>query len=214
MAAMSYEVLSQFRGENPDSSRRYRKQLFVGYGIPLITVLTTLIVELTSRDCSPWKTGLGLDQGCSLINHRLSGFFYFYIPMAIMLLYNAVNFVRVLLIIVKLDRDKRDHGMDTGSRDLQMARVVTYVKLFCGMGLLWTFEIIACLCGDHVQDSVWYFIDVLNLLQGFYIFLVFVCNEKVFHTIWVKTGLPPPKPFRATLSLSTRRTHVNSNMSA
>merc|ERR1711981_1043817 len=51
------------------------------------------------------------------------------------------------------------------------------------MGMIWTFEIIGGICGDFVHDRVCYFFDILNMLQGFYIFLVFVCKRRVFTDI-------------------------------
>ena len=33
-----------------------------------------------------------------------------------------------------------------------------------------------------------YFIDVLNILQGFFIFVIFVCKRQVIHEISVKFG--------------------------
>ena len=51
------------------------------------------------------------------------------------------------------------------------------------MGFIWIFEIIAGLVDDAVHESSWYFTDAINMLQGFYIFLIFVCKRNVFRAI-------------------------------
>ena len=42
-----------------------------------------------------------------------------------------------------------------------------------------------CLC---VQQHFRYFTDILNMLQGFYVFLIFVCKRNVYQEILKKTG--------------------------
>lgn len=65
----------------------------------------------------------------------------------------------------------------------QRTRVFLFMKLFLGMGLLWFFEIIGGLLNDHVHESAWYVFDVLNMLQGLYIFAIFVVKRNVIEAI-------------------------------
>ena len=51
------------------------------------------------------------------------------------------------------------------------------------MGFIWIFEIIAGIVDDAVHESTWYFTDTLNMLQGFYVFLIFVCKRNVFRAV-------------------------------
>ena len=64
-----------------------------------------------------------------------------------------------------------------------MDKFVMYLKLFIGMGFIWIFEIISGLVHKETGAAAWYFTDVLNMLQGFYIFFVFICKRKVFNVI-------------------------------
>merc|ERR1712008_133774 len=49
---------------------------------------------------------------------------------------------------------------------------------FLGMGFLWVFEIFA-----GVSSVDWHLTNILNMLQGLYIFLIFVCKRNVFEAI-------------------------------
>ena len=64
-----------------------------------------------------------------------------------------------------------------------MEKFVMYLKLFVGMGFIWTFEIISGLTHKSTGASVWWLTDVLNMSQGFYVFFVFICKRKVFRVI-------------------------------
>lgn len=55
------------------------------------------------------------------------------------------------------------------------------MKLFLVLGPTWIFEIIGHLAGG--AEEIWYFPDVLNMLQGVFVFIMAVCNRKVLHTI-------------------------------
>merc|ERR1712218_267227 len=78
-----------------------------------------------------------------------------------------------------------------------MERFLLFLKLFIGMGIMWTFEIIAGLSGDVTDESVWHFTNVLIMLQGFYVFLIFACKRNVYEALFKKTD---PRQFRGQSS--------------
>ena len=43
-----------------------------------------------------------------------------------------------------------------------------YLKIFVGMGALWIFDIMAALV--EAREEYWYVTDVINMLQGVYVF--------------------------------------------
>ena len=66
-----------------------------------------------------------------------------------------------------------------------MNRLLLFIKLFFGMGFTWTMEIVSGLISeDVVSEENWYFTDVLNMLQGVYIFIIFVCKRNVFKIVF------------------------------
>ena len=67
---------------------------------------------------------------------------------------------------------------------------VLYTKLFFVLGLLWSFEGIHAVLirdgPDFENPFLHYFfltVDILNLLRGVFMFLIFVCKK----TVWLKT---------------------------
>lgn len=58
------------------------------------------------------------------------------------------------------------------------SRFSLYLKLFCLTGLTWVFEIISWLIEG--PDSIWYVTDIINVLRGVFIFIIFCCKKKVY----------------------------------
>ena len=67
-----------------------------------------------------------------------------------------------------------DQGIDTST-------MFTYIKLFGAMGFFWFFEIIGGL--SNADEETFYVFDILNILQGFVIFVVHVCKPNVIDII-------------------------------
>lgn len=54
-------------------------------------------------------------------------------------------------------------------------------SLFILMGVSWTTEIISFVSGGSFE--VWAIPDILNILTGFFIFVIFVCKESVWRSL-------------------------------
>merc|ERR1712073_35707 len=80
---------------------------------------------------------------------------------------------------------------------------------------MWIFEIIAGLSGDSTDESIWHFTNVLIMLQGFYIFLIFACKRNVYEALFKKTD--PRHHFRSQTSreglLKTKMSRLGSTES-
>ncbi|CAG0879165.1 unnamed protein product [Darwinula stevensoni] len=58
----------------------------------------------------------------------------------------------------------------------QKQKFLVYIKLFGVMGLSWVTEVISYFIKEPAV--VFMFTDIINILQGFFIFLIFVCKKK------------------------------------
>lgn len=114
-----------------------------------------------------------------------------------MLIFNSYNFVLTIKSIRATDEYSRSHAQETRESVCcglgtahEMDRFYLFVKHFIGIGLLFFFEVISGAFNGYVPDSVWYVTDTLNMFQGFYIFLIFVCNRNVLKAIkiWLNIG--------------------------
>ena len=90
-------------------------------------------------------------------------FLWFYGPIAVMLALNLVGCAAIVKALYKMRRQKRELGI--GDDD---GNCLEYLKIFVGMGALWIFDIVAALV--EAREEYWYVTDVINMLQGVYVF--------------------------------------------
>ena len=176
MTVMSTEVMLQING-SLENAKRFRIGLIFGYTLPLIISVLTGITEAT-LDCSPFKPNFG-ENTCFFDNLEAKAV-WFYLPIGLFLLVNITMFVMTVIRLYSVDAEQRKVN---GKRTDKYDRFVIYLRLFLGMGAIWIFEIFAGLTDDYVHESVWYFTDVLNMFQGVYVFVIFVCKRNVIFAI-------------------------------
>ena len=108
---------------------------------------------------------------------------WFFLPIGSLLIVNAIMFSLTIKEVFLLDWEAKRLNYIEEKTSNQRTRVFLFMKLFLGMGLLWFFEIIGGLLNEHVHESAWYVFDVLNMLQGLYIFVIFVVKRNVIEAI-------------------------------
>jgi hypothetical protein len=61
-----------------------------------------------------------------------------------------------------------------------------HIKLIIVMGVPWLFEILSTIFPE--PKEMWVFTDLINSLQGLFIFIIFVLNRKMISAIKVRFG--------------------------
>ena len=98
--------------------------------------------------------------------------------MGISLTFNAVNFVFIMYEHCSIQIYRRKKNPDSTDQKIITSTMYMYIKLFGTLGLFWIFEIIGGLSSES-----FYIFDILNMLQGFYIFVIHVCQPNVIKII-------------------------------
>ena len=98
--------------------------------------------------------------------------------MGISLTFNAVNFVFIMYKHYSILIYRRKNNPDSSDQKIITSTMFMYIKLFSALGLFWIFEIIGGLSSES-----FYIFDILNMLQGFYIFVIYVCQPNVIKII-------------------------------
>ena len=115
-------------------------------------------------------------QGSCWINHFESAIVSFIVPLVVSFLINATLFVMVTTHICLAAHSslKIDKG-----QNIQYFRV--NVATFSVTGLTWMFGFIALLAGT---SWAWYPFIILNITQGFVIFVAFILTKRVLKLYW------------------------------
>ena len=154
--------------------------LIFGYVLPLIISVLSGITEASAPECSLFKPRFG-EKTCFFVTIEAKGL-WFFLPIGLFLLVNAVMFTLTSMVLCQSQTNAKQVNANN-PRNKKRAQFMVYVKLFLGMGFIWIFEIISGFANDGVHESAWYLTDLLNMLQGVYVFLIFVCKRSVVFAI-------------------------------
>ncbi|KAF7267625.1 hypothetical protein GWI33_019117 [Rhynchophorus ferrugineus] len=117
------------------------------------------------------RPGIG-ETSCWFVSIRET-LIYFYAPISVLLCVNIICYVWTVVILSQRILHSR-------SKVLKY-RLKVCVRLCIIMGITWVFEIITALIKNHVQfvgKVLIYILDIMNILQGFLIFLILVVFRK------------------------------------
>ena len=112
--------------------------------------------------CSWARAGFGGEEGCIGFANKSSEALWFLVPVSILM---ALNLSGCVLIIWTLYRKEIKTENVTGhSKQNMRERFLQYLKIFVGMGVMWTFEVLSSFIGQ--EEEIWYVTDIINSLQG------------------------------------------------
>jgi len=115
---------------------------------------------------------------------KLDKFLWLYGPILMMLLLNTGMFIYITINVIKTQRESVSESSKTGKRGEKLDKICLYLRLFLGMGIIWYFELLSFALSKEDVESKWnYFTDTLNMLQGVWVFITFVCKRNVFRVV-------------------------------
>ena len=135
----------------------------VGWGVPLIITLISVIVNFTTDNLVRYGT-----ETC-WINDVNSALAVFVAPLVISLFLNILSFVWILFNLCKGQIQNRNVGKS-------QLNIRLYLAVFSVMGLTWIFGFVAILSRS---SWAWYPFIVLNSTQALLVALSFTCTKKV-----------------------------------
>ncbi|KAK6181575.1 hypothetical protein SNE40_009402 [Patella caerulea] len=153
------------RDDSADRRRRFLQYSIYIYGLPAVLVAATLVVHIVATDSG--TTGYGGANVCYL-SSALAILIAFGLPVAITVVSNSIFFIITLRSIKnrpKIEKNKQDEHHSA-----------VYIKLSTLTGMTWTIGFIAII--TRIVALSYIFI-IINASQGVFLFISFVCNERV-----------------------------------
>jgi len=152
-------------GTTFDKKRNIQEVAFA-YGIAFVLTIAALIANFLPIDtldkCDHFRPRFG-ENKC-FYSDRINKAIWFYLPIGICLLINLIMFFINGFLLFK----------HRTSFDFFLWTLARYFLLVVGIGVIWTFEIFSGIFADDETEWKWYVTDVLQMLQGVWIFLAFV----------------------------------------
>merc|ERR1712080_654468 len=139
------------------------KKMLIGYGIPATISLATFIVEVTAPRCAEIRPKFG-HKSC-LFYGKLDKFVWLYLPILVLLIINTFMFVYITINVLMNRKNESKQSGKQGGRLERIDHICLYLRLFFGMGIIWYFELLTFAVGEAASEEVFYFTDVLNVIQ-------------------------------------------------
>lgn len=198
---IAFEMLRTFTAALkllPALSNQSKKILFViysliGWGVPLVIVLLSVIVNFTTEDL----IGYGVET--CWINDVYSAVIVFVAPLTLSLLFNLLSFI---LIITNICKSSVNMQSKTGKKNQFKIRL--YVAVFSVMGLTWIFGFIAILARSI---WAWYPFIILNSTQALVVSLSFTCTKKIvgYYIELLCSGVPLKSSVSGNKSIASNK---------
>lgn len=174
-------------GSLKSSGKQHDDEKFIAYSIYAWGSAVILTVICISMEFAPGIPGSLILPGFRLnacwFSTKTAAGLYFYGPIGATLACNICLFVSTTIKMVKHKKDTQRH-LNTGDskrHDDNKQWFALHVKLFIVMGISWSTEVISWLWKG--PKYLWYVTDMVNALQGFLIFLIFVWKKKIFQSL-------------------------------
>lgn len=178
MNVLSFHTFMQLRSRQDPAWERplvFRLYSVYAWCCPLVLVLVGVVLDAVAADV----IRPNIDTSCWFYDAS-AYWVYLYGPMLLLLLVNAVFFVGCIMLLCC---GRGRHTYELSAVPQQTCGAWVCVRLVIIMGILWLMEVATWSFAAYCSIPEWIF-DVVNSLQGVYIFLVTVCcrrNLKVFH---------------------------------
>ena len=159
-----------------NKSKHFKTKIFIvylliGWGIPLIIILTSIILNFTTDGVILYGVTEDGRRGRCWINDVESTIVAFITPVAVTLLFNATLFTYISILLCKASRSQAKLNKTKRTPYLRI-----YISIFSVTGLAWLFGFVSLLAR---QGWAWYVFIVLNTTQGLTMFVAFLCTKKV-----------------------------------
>lgn len=188
MTIISFDIYKTFIGkksytpsrDKQDEARKFKFNLLICFlGLPFLPVGLALTVDNFLHDLSiaPHYGGLRKNFRITWFSNRLGLLVFYVLPVALMILTNLIFFLFTVIAIIKTDKNIVSYHSAMKTNIFKRYRMVLFVKLLVLMGLSWSIAFMASLTDS---DLVYLIHTVLNAFQGFFIFICFSFNKKVF----------------------------------
>ncbi|KAG8239845.1 hypothetical protein J437_LFUL014822 [Ladona fulva] len=157
------------------------KKKFIYYSLYCWGCAAVLLIAAVVFEFAPGipegfvKPGIAIDR--CWFKDKKADFCFCYAPASILMISNIIMFILTAFNLMKMNREMRVmEKAGASSNERRRNKSMMYMKLMTMMGINWALEVTSWGVGG--KDHWWYFIDVFNCLQGWFVFFIFVYAGK------------------------------------
>ncbi|KAJ8020984.1 G-protein coupled receptor Mth2 [Holothuria leucospilota] len=220
MSVIAYDVSRTFGMKSTlnhvtNNTERFLIYFIIGWGAPCVYVVVCVIVQLLHIHNLTFAYVDDEDK-CWLSPAR-ANFILFGIPAILCLSFNYINFIFTVRGLHRSKKNTKKVKGQTSSYEMMKQEIFLVMKVSILMGLCWIWAI---LCGFFQDNAVFFYLhSILNPLQGFFFFCIYVCNKRVismwrgtFRKLCSQSGSTKGQYTRGTDTKSKRNVRTSSTV--
>ncbi|KAK4315011.1 hypothetical protein Pmani_013735 [Petrolisthes manimaculis] len=173
LSIISFHIFSQVRSgkqDGPDRLRVFLRYCLVGWGAP--TIMVVLGIALDTSEVDAIRPGF-YPNNCWFYDDVARWCYQYAIILALLIL-NTIFFIISIVALKK----KESYSPNSANNSHHCLCFWVYFKMFIIMGILWFLEVVVWALDWPQCSTLVIIFDVINCLQGVYIFLAVVCFRK------------------------------------
>ncbi|XP_072397056.1 G-protein coupled receptor Mth2-like isoform X6 [Diabrotica undecimpunctata] len=215
---LAFSGMRTFLSKKTAERKRFIIYCIYAWGMPIIHVVLVFLINTYGNTVAGYHPQIGVKR--CFLGEGMPTFYYFYLPMAILI---GINITLFILTTVRIQKIKRETSMlkQTDSRrhtyEDDKQKFNLYLKLMFAMGINWITELVSWAVDLIFSDTpafVWYITDFTNAMYGLLIFLIFVFKKKIWRSLKKKYYICIGKPHLAhSMTTSSARGTRTSNYS-
>ncbi|XP_033164875.1 probable G-protein coupled receptor Mth-like 11 isoform X1 [Drosophila mauritiana] len=192
LSAISFDVWRRFAMRKFQDFYKNKRSSFFNYNIivwssaGLLTFIIFLVDQFVETNLdNPYNPAVGVFS-CWIFTNGWSATFYFYAPLAILIILNCASFfITTRYIYVENKQNQKVlNKCEQQKLSRNHANYRIYLRLFIIMGGSWFLEIIAFICEmENMWNPLIILNDYINCSQGIIIFVATFCNQEMFRLI-------------------------------
>lgn len=179
---MCYDIWSAFKvGMRTQGSDQKRFLLYSTYAFGVPIVFTSFVFAIDSSEFVPlqFRPQMGVNR-CWFHDSKMIEAIYVYFPISTILIVNIFLYSITARTIHRVQREtsiiRRSDSQRHTKMNADKDKFFMYLRLFIVMGATWLMESISFF---FETPYIFYVTDILNCLQGIFIFVLFVWKPKV-----------------------------------
>ncbi|XP_050514672.1 G-protein coupled receptor Mth2-like isoform X6 [Diabrotica virgifera virgifera] len=215
---LAFSGMRTFLSKKTAERKRFIIYCIYAWGMPIVHVLIVFLINHYGSTDTSWNPQIGVKR--CFLGEGMPTFYYFYLPMAILI---GINITLFVLTTVRIQKIKKETSMlkQTDSRrhtyEDDKQKFNLYLKLMFAMGVNWITELVSWAVDYAFSETpayVWYITDFTNAMYGVLIFLIFVFKKKIWRSLKKKYYICIGKPHLAhSMTTSSARGTRTSNYS-
>ncbi|XP_050514668.1 G-protein coupled receptor Mth2-like isoform X2 [Diabrotica virgifera virgifera] len=184
---LAFSGMRTFLSKKTAERKRFIIYCIYAWGMPIVHVLIVFLINHYGSTDTSWNPQIGVKR--CFLGEGMPTFYYFYLPMAILI---GINITLFVLTTVRIQKIKKETSMlkQTDSRrhtyEDDKQKFNLYLKLMFAMGVNWITELVSWAVDYAFSETpayVWYITDFTNAMYGVLIFLIFVFKKKIWRSL-------------------------------